>query len=117
VISVTKVELVIAGARDQGITLVVTETFRSAPRQQYLFANHKTQLDGKTPASIGVHHFGLAIDVMREENGKADWSTDDYLFLQRCTRNMVSSGVATGASLRNSISRASTTGITSRGVP
>jgi len=72
---------VIAGATAQGITLQVTETFRSAPRQQQLFSQGKTQLDGKTAETIGVHHFGLGCDLMRVDEGKADWATADYLFL------------------------------------
>jgi peptidoglycan L-alanyl-D-glutamate endopeptidase CwlK len=76
------VQSVIADAAAQGITLQVTETFRSAARQQMLFAQGATQLDGQTPATIGVHHFGLAVDLVRVQNGKADWATADYTFLQ-----------------------------------
>ena len=72
---------IIADASTQGIALIVTETFRSAARQQALFAQHLTQLNGLTPATIGVHHFGLACDFARLEGGRTDWATDDWLFL------------------------------------
>ena len=41
-------------AGTMGITLIPTETFRSAARQQALFKQGLTQLDGLTPQSIGT---------------------------------------------------------------
>jgi hypothetical protein len=75
------VAAIIADAALQGITLEVTETFRSATRQQQLFAQGKTELDGRSPATIGTHHFGIAADFMRVEGGKSDWTAKDYYFL------------------------------------
>jgi hypothetical protein len=84
----SRVAAVIAGAKYMGITLVTTETFRSAARQQDLYASGRTKpgqiltkLDGQSPQQIGVHHFGLACDFARLEGGKADWATADWLLL------------------------------------
>ena len=71
-----------------GITLIPTETFRSAARQQALFKQGLTQLDGLTPQSIGTHHFGVACDFARLEDGKTDWKVKDWLFLGPLARKV-----------------------------
>jgi hypothetical protein len=83
-----QVAAVISDAATMGIKLITTETFRSAAHQQALFASGRTspgpiltKLDGRTPQTIGVHHFGLACDFARIEGGKTDWATADWLFL------------------------------------
>ncbi len=63
------------------IRLVVTETYRSAKRQQQLFRQGLTKLDGLTPAKVGVHHFGLAADFAKVVNGLAAWG-GDWSFLR-----------------------------------
>ena len=78
----TAVQSIIADAMsDYGIDLRVSETFRSQERQQMLFAQGATKEDGKTPASMGVHHFGLACDFFKMINGEASWS-GDWSFLR-----------------------------------
>lgn len=70
------VQAIIADALGMGITLQVTESFRSRARQQMMFAQKLTQLK-----ECGVHLYGCAADVMRIEEGKADWTVADYYFL------------------------------------
>ena len=69
------VEAIIADAAALGITLMITETYRSKERQQHLFATHATQLQ-----NVGVHHYGLAADFCKLVNGKASWD-GDWTFL------------------------------------
>lgn len=68
---------IIRDAFDVGVDLFVTETYRSAARQQLLFAEHATQL-----RRVGVHHFGLACDFAKLIDGKASWA-GDWAFLGR----------------------------------
>lgn len=76
------VQSIIADAMSSySIDLRVSETFRSQARQQMLFAQGATKEDGKTPASMGVHHFGLACDFFKMINGEASWS-GDWSFLR-----------------------------------
>jgi hypothetical protein len=71
-------EALIVDAAAMGIALIVTETFRSQARQEYLFSRHLTQLE-----KAGVHEYGLAFDVARIEEGKADWTAKGYYFLDQ----------------------------------
>jgi hypothetical protein len=67
-----KAQTVVDAAASAGITLVSTETFRSSQRQQSLFVAGKTQLK-----TVGVHHYGLAIDFAKKlTNGKLSWDGD-----------------------------------------
>lgn len=66
----------IGDASVMGITLVVTETFRSSQLQ------HRDEAIGASQLKLGVHHFGLAADVCRVAGGKMDWAAADYFFLQ-----------------------------------
>jgi hypothetical protein len=65
------VAAIIADAEEMGIQLIVTETYRSAERQQQLFAQGATQLE-----TVGVHHYGLAADFCKIIDGKASWAGD-----------------------------------------
>jgi hypothetical protein len=76
------VQAIIAGAAARGITLEVTETFRSQERQQQLFAQHATQLE-----SVGVHHYGLAADFCKIVAGKASWDGDWSFLAPLCAAN------------------------------
>ena len=67
--------LILAGRL--GIELMVYETYRSQQRQQELFQNGATKLQ-----AVGVHHYGLACDVVRSINGEASWK-GDFSFLGR----------------------------------
>jgi peptidoglycan L-alanyl-D-glutamate endopeptidase CwlK len=65
------VTAIVADAAAQGIELFVTETFRSAERQEMLYARGATQLH-----AVGVHHFGLAADFAKMIDGRASWGGD-----------------------------------------
>jgi len=66
-----RVEGLIADARTKGIDLMVYETYRSRERQQLLFEKKVTKLK-----SVGVHHYGLACDIVRSVNGQPTWKGD-----------------------------------------
>lgn len=61
------------------ISLIITETYRSVDRQQYLFTQGSTKLK-----NVGMHHYGLAVDFAKvlpvsgtkrdELSWKGDWS-------------------------------------------
>jgi len=63
-------------AMDIGITLIAFETFRSSERQKQLFDAGATKL-----RTVGVHHYGLACDLVVSENGNPTWSVS-YDFLR-----------------------------------
>lgn len=66
-----KIESIVAEAKALGQELVIFETYRSAARQARLFAEGRTKL-----ARVGVHHYGLAADLVRRVNGKLTWEAD-----------------------------------------
>jgi hypothetical protein len=66
---------IIADAGKQGIALIAFETYRSQDRQTQLFNQRVTQLK-----QVGVHHYGLACDLVVTVNGKSTWNVD-YTFL------------------------------------
>ena len=66
---------IVADAAAQGIALMVWETFRSRQRQRVLYDQHATQLH-----TVGVHHYGLAADVVKDVNGEPSWK-GDFTFL------------------------------------
>lgn len=72
-----KVEAIIADAAAVGITLCVSETYRSPARQEQLYTQGATQLK-----SLGTHSFGCACDVYKLVDGKAHWD-GDWSFLGR----------------------------------
>jgi hypothetical protein len=60
-----------------GMPLIVFETFRSRQRQQLLFDKGSTQL-----RQVGVHHYGLACDLVKSVAGGPSWKGDfDFLGL------------------------------------
>jgi D-alanyl-D-alanine carboxypeptidase-like protein len=65
------VEGIIADAQQQGIELMIFETYRSQERQEQLFLQGATQL-----RQVGVHHFGLACDIVKSINGDPSWKGD-----------------------------------------
>jgi hypothetical protein len=65
------VQKIVDGARNQGIALMVFETYRSQQRQDLLFQQKATQLK-----TVGVHHFGLACDLVKNVNGEPSWKGD-----------------------------------------
>lgn len=70
-----KVQSIIADANAQGISVMVYETYRSQERQTQLFQQGVTQLQ-----TVGVHHFGLACDIVKNVGGQPNWD-GDFSFL------------------------------------
>ena len=70
-----KVEGIIADAAAHGRHLMVFETYRSQARQHQLFLQGVTKL-----ATVGVHHYGLAADIVYLAAGEPSWKGDfDFL--------------------------------------
>ena len=69
------VQNIIIAAGKMGIALMVYETYRSQARQQDLFNNGATKL-----RQVGVHHFGIACDIVRVVAGEPSWK-GDFSFL------------------------------------
>lgn len=69
------VEGLVASAHQMGIEVMIYETYRSQARQQALFNNGATKL-----RTVGVHHYGLACDVVRVVRGEPSWK-GDFAFL------------------------------------
>jgi len=65
------VPAIIADAKEHGVELMVFETYRSKQRQTDLFNNGATLLK-----NVGVHHYGLACDLVRDINGEPSWKGD-----------------------------------------
>jgi hypothetical protein len=63
-----KVEAIIADARANGVELMAFETFRSQARQAELFNQGATKL-----RNVGVHHYGLACDIVKVVAGEPSW--------------------------------------------
>ncbi|SEA62860.1 M15 family metallopeptidase [Nitrosospira multiformis] len=72
-----KVEGIVAAAKAKGFHLMVFETYRSQARQELLFEQGSTQL-----RKVGVHHYGLACDIVRSINGQPSWEGDFYMLGQ-----------------------------------
>lgn len=69
------VENIVAAAQQMGIDLMVYETYRSQARQEALFNQGASKL-----RTVGVHHYGLACDIVRSINGEPSWK-GDFSFL------------------------------------
>jgi hypothetical protein len=69
------VEGLVTSAHQMGIELMIYETYRSQDRQQALFNNGATKL-----RTVGVHHYGLACDIVRLVDGEPSWK-GDFSFL------------------------------------
>jgi D-alanyl-D-alanine carboxypeptidase len=65
------VRAMMAASAAQGLPLMLFETFRSQARQADLFAKGATQLK-----AVGVHHYGLACDLVKDINGDPSWKGD-----------------------------------------
>ena len=76
-----RVQQTLEEAATLGISLMVFETYRSQDRQLDLFEQGKSQLH-----TVGVHHYGLACDLVRAVNGKPSWE-GDFSFLRVIARN------------------------------
>jgi hypothetical protein len=74
-ITALRVQSLIAKAASAGTVLEVFETYRSQQRQQMLFDQGATRL-----RNVGVHHYGLACDLVKVVNGQPSWA-GDFTFL------------------------------------
>ena len=69
------VERLIAAAAQTGISVMAYETYRSQERQRELFEHGVSRL-----RTVGVHHYGLACDIVRMVGGEPCWK-GDFSFL------------------------------------
>jgi len=74
------VSLVVEEARAEGVHLMAYETYRSRERQARLFDRGATRL-----REVGVHHYGLAVDLVREVDGDPSWK-GSFAILGRLVR-------------------------------
>ena len=65
------VESLVSAAHQIGIEIMIYETYRSQNRQQELFNQGATKL-----RAVGVHHYGLACDIVRVVSGEPSWKGD-----------------------------------------
>lgn len=69
------VQQILDAAQQMGISLMIFETYRSQERQQELFNSGATKL-----RTVGVHHYGLACDIVKVVGGEPSWK-GDFSFL------------------------------------
>ena len=74
------VSAILSDASALGIPLMVYETYRSQARQEMLFRAGVTRLE-----KVGVHHYGLAADLVRCLDGEPSWK-GDFSFLGELAR-------------------------------
>lgn len=72
-----KVDAIIQEAKDLGVNLMAWETYRSTERQELLFQQGATKLK-----TVGVHHYGLACDLVKSINGQPSWKGDFSIVLK-----------------------------------
>jgi hypothetical protein len=81
------VQAVIAEAQALGIALIPWETYRSTERQELLFKQGATKLQ-----KVGVHHYGLACDLVKSIGGQPSWKGDFTFLLQLARKHGLISG-------------------------
>lgn len=69
------VQSLVTAARQMGNEVMIYETYRSQDRQQALFNSGASKL-----RTVGVHHYGLACDIVRVVGGEPSWK-GDFTFL------------------------------------
>jgi hypothetical protein len=74
------VKQIVNDAAADGIKLMVYETYRSQARQTQLFNQHASKLK-----TVGVHHFGLACDIVKDVGGEPSWK-GDWKFLGKLAK-------------------------------
>ena len=67
---------ILAESNAAGMPLLAFETYRSQERQAMLFAQGATKLK-----TVGVHHYGLACDLVKDIGGHPSWK-GDFTFLR-----------------------------------
>lgn len=70
------VQALMVDAEAAGQPLLVFETYRSGARQELLFTQKATKLK-----QVGVHHYGLAVDLVKNLGGEPSWK-GDFSFLR-----------------------------------
>lgn len=75
------VEQLMGSAGQMGIDLMIYETYRSQDRQQALFEGGATKL-----RTVGVHHYGLACDIVRRVGNEPSWK-GDFSFMGQLARS------------------------------
>jgi len=65
------VQAIIDQARQLGFEMMIFETYRSPQRQEMLFQQGATKL-----RTVGVHHYGLACDIVKQIGGEPSWKGD-----------------------------------------
>ena len=65
------VEAIVEDAAEHGIKLMAFETYRSKERQKVLFDQGASKL-----RTVGVHHYGLACDLVKDVHGEPSWKGD-----------------------------------------
>jgi hypothetical protein len=75
------VQEIVSAARSIGIDVMVWETYRSQARQELLFTQHVTKL-----RRVGVHHYGLACDIVKVVGGEPSWK-GDFSFLGQLSKS------------------------------
>ena len=63
-----KVKTIIEEAHAHGVDLMIFETYRSQERQKALFEQGASKL-----RQVGVHHYGLACDIVKVVHGEPSW--------------------------------------------
>lgn len=69
------VQRIIVQAASSGVKLTVFESYRSQERQAEMYRQGASQLK-----TVGVHHFGLACDLVKDVGGEPSWK-GDFSFL------------------------------------
>ena len=77
----TKIEALLIESEKSEAPLMVLETFRSSERQLQLYEAKATQLK-----TVGVHHYGLAVDIVKKVNGEPSFF-GDFSFLGKLAKN------------------------------
>jgi hypothetical protein len=86
------VSALILDAASRGIKLMVFETYRSRQRQEALYQQGATQL-----RQVGVHHFGLAVDLVKDIDGEPSWKGSfDFMSVLSLRHNLVWGGTFKG---------------------
>lgn len=86
-----KVQAILSDAKAHGVELHLFETYRSQERQRVLFDQHATQL-----RTVGVHHYGLAADIVYWAGGEPSWKGDFTLLAHLAKAHGLVSGMDWG---------------------
>lgn len=85
------VQAILADAKAQGHEVMVFETYRSQDRQEDLYDQGVTQLQ-----TVGVHHYGLACDIVKVVDGEPNWNGSFDFLLQLARKHGMISGIDWG---------------------